>query len=116
MMAATILVVDDEPEWRYLLRTIIERSGRKVVEASHGAAALERVAEERPDVVVTDLMMPLLSGRQLIQRLRSDRETASVPVVVVSVASRQAGEAILRKPFSPDELLRTVESVMATRG
>jgi CheY-like chemotaxis protein len=116
MMAATVLVVDDEPDCRYLLRTIIESGARKVVEASHGADALERVAEERPDVVVTDLMMPMLNGRELIRRLRSDRETASVPVVVVSVGARPAGDAMLRKPFSPDELLRTLESVMAKRG
>ena len=58
----TILVVDDESSMRFLLRMILESAGYEVVEAPHGAAALERAKESPPDLVVTDLMMPVMNG------------------------------------------------------
>ena len=109
-----ILVVDDESNIRFLLRMVFELEGFKVVEAHHGAAALELVKEEQPDLVVTDLMMPVMNGRELIERLRADAETAGIPIVVLS-ANANAGvagaDAALGKPFAPDALLATVRSL-----
>jgi len=110
-----VLVVDDEPNMRFLLGMILESDGYEVVEAKHGAAALERVKEERPDLVVTDLMMPVMNGRELIERLRSDDETAAMPILVVSsrpTADVPGGaDAVLSKPFDLDPLLETVRSL-----
>jgi CheY-like chemotaxis protein len=110
-----ILVVDDESNMRFLLRMILESDGYEVVEAKHGAAALKCVKEERPDLVVTDLMMPVMNGRELIGRLRSDDETAAIPILVVTskpTADVPSGaDATLPKPFDLDALLDTARSL-----
>lgn len=109
-----VLVVDDESNMRFLLRMVFETGGFEVVEAQHGAAALERVKEEEPDLVVTDLMMPVMSGRELIERLRADAETAEIPILVVSAntnAQVVGADAALRKPFDMDALLDTARSL-----
>ncbi|HET6483408.1 MAG TPA: response regulator, partial [Actinoplanes sp.] len=61
--------MDDEPDLRYVLRRVFERAGHEVVDAGHGAAALEMVHRSPPDLVVTDMMMPVMGGVELIRRL-----------------------------------------------
>ena len=115
----TILVVDDEPNMRFLVRVTLEGAGYEVVEANHGAAALERVQESQPDLVVTDLMMPIMGGRELIDRLRSDPQTASIPVLVLSAnGNLRAGDAdaALGKPFDLDVLLETARALTQEGG
>jgi CheY-like chemotaxis protein len=63
------LVVDDEPNMCFVVRTILEGEGYTVIEAPNGAVALERTKESQPDVIVTDLMMPVMGGVDLIERL-----------------------------------------------
>jgi CheY-like chemotaxis protein len=112
----TILVVDDESNMRFVLRMILEDGGYEVVEAAHGAAALERAKESQPDLVVTDLMMPVMTGRELIERLRADPQTAEIPIVAISANSSVTlddVDALLGKPFDPDELLETARSLAA---
>jgi len=107
-----VLVVDDESNMRFLIRMILESAGCEVLEAAHGAAALERVKESRLDLMVTDLMMPVMSGRELVKRLRADPETASIPIVVVSANSSSvatAADAVLGKPFDAEALLAAVD-------
>ncbi|MBA3736448.1 MAG: hybrid sensor histidine kinase/response regulator [Actinobacteria bacterium] len=110
-----ILVVDDESSMRFLLRMVFESEGFEVVEAHHGAAALERVKEDPPpDLVVTDLMMPVMGGRELVERLRANPETARIPILVVSAnasAVVPGADAALRKPFDRDALLDTARSL-----
>ncbi len=114
-----VLVVDDESNMRFLLRLVFEPEGFEVVEAHHGAAALELVKQEQPDLVVTDLMMPVMNGRELIERLRADAETADIPIIVVS-ANAQAvvagADAALSKPFDIDALLDTARSLSRTHA
>lgn len=110
----TILIVDDESNMRFLLRLVLEGAGYEVVEAAHCAAALERAKESPPDLVVADLMMPVMSGRGLIERLRADLQTAEIPILVVSANPRStpAGvDALIGKPFDPDELLEAARSL-----
>ena len=99
---------------RFLVRVTLERAGYEIVEAGHGAAALERVQESPPDLVVTDLMMPVMGGRELIQRLRADPETASIPILILSANSRLVlgeADAMLSKPFDLDDLLEQVHTL-----
>ena len=106
----TILVVDDDSSMRFLLKMLFESAGYQVVEAHHGAAALERVNENRPDLVVTDLMMPVMDGAQLIARLRSHPKTRSIPILATSArlgSGAEVADAVLRKPFDPDDFLET---------
>jgi CheY-like chemotaxis protein len=117
---STILVVDDDPGTRSLLRLIFETAGHEVLEAPHGKAALELIRPNSvPDVVVTDLMMPVLSGAELIEQLRSEQRTAAIPVVVVSASSDAARtleasglvQAVVRKPFDVYALVGGIEKV-----
>lgn len=109
--SGTVLVVDDEPDIRYLLRVILELAGYRVVEAEHGEAALEQVRDSPPQLVLTDQMMPVMSGSELIERLRAEASTKSIPILMVSAAcSVQPGaDALLGKPFDPDELIVLVD-------
>lgn len=113
-----VLVVDDEADIRFLLKRILEDAGYEVVEAPNGAVALARMVKSRPDLVVTDMMMPVMGGAELIARLRSDPETESIPVVVVTAQhgiSSSVADAVVTKPFELGELLETVH-VLARAG
>jgi CheY-like chemotaxis protein len=81
---AKILVVDDEPDIRFLLRHYFELAGHEVSEARDGSAALKLVETSHPDLIVTDLMMPIMGGRELIARLRADAKTAAIPILQLS--------------------------------
>lgn len=118
MSGQQILVVDDDPSTRFLLRLIFESGGYKVDEAQNGIAALIRIKDELPDLVVTDLMMPMMDGAALIERLRSDARTADILIMAVSanpnareVASR--ADHVLGKPFDRSELLAIVGELFA---
>ena len=115
---AEILIVDDEPDVRFILKIAFQSAGHRIVEAHHGVAALERVKDSRPDLVVTDLMMPVLDGLELIQRLRSDPETAAIPILVLSSRATAASgaDAAVAKPFRAHEVLATGLSLIKTGG
>jgi CheY-like chemotaxis protein len=104
---------------RFLIRVTLEGAGHDVVEANHGAVALERAKESPPDLVVTDLMMPVMGGRELIDRLRSDPKTTSIPILILSAnGSLRVGDAnaALSKPFDPDALLENVRTLSQEGG
>jgi CheY-like chemotaxis protein len=116
-----ILIVDDDPSIRFVLRLILEHEGYEVIEAGQGQEALEMLrSDPLPDLVVTDLMMPILTGMELIQRLRADLRTAALPIVVVSGnpeharAFKASGlvSAIINKPFNAVELAKGIRVVI----
>lgn len=114
-----ILIVDDESSMRFLLRMILENAGYEILEAHHGAAALERINEWRPDLIVTDLMMPVMNGRDLVGRLRADPETASIPILLISAnphAEVAAVDAIVGKPFHPEAVVEAARSLAGSGG
>jgi CheY-like chemotaxis protein len=119
MHGKTILVVDDDPNMRFLLRLILESRGYEVTEAQHGVAALIRIKNALPDLVVTDIKMPVMDGGELIQHLRSDPQTAELPILAVT-ASRYAqgvaadADVVLDKPFRQSALISAVQSLLAT--
>jgi CheY-like chemotaxis protein len=110
----TVLVVDDEPDIRYLLKVILESVGYAVVEAAHGEAALEQVRRSPPHLVLTDRMMPRMSGRELIKQLRADERTKAIPILVVSGTNGDVPEAdaSLAKPFESAELIAVVDRLI----
>jgi CheY-like chemotaxis protein len=109
-----ILVVDDEPDQRFLLRRIFERAGHQVADACHGAAALRAVRDSPPDLVVTDIMMPVMDGVELIRRLRSEPATATIPVLAASGDSHLAdgADATVRKPYVWQHLLTVADALL----
>ncbi len=104
---------------RFLVRVTLEGLGHEIVEATNGAAALERATESPPDLVITDLMMPVMGGRELIDRLRSNPVPAAIPIVILSAnGGLRLGDAdaALAKPFHPDALLDNVRVLIRTEA
>src|SRR6478672_5906543 len=119
---ATVLVADDEPDIIDLVRFRLEHDGYRVLTASDGEAALELVRSERPDVCVLDVMMPKLSGLEVLARLRAEPEIAGTRVILLT--ARGADDDIDRgfelgahdyvtKPFSPKELRQRVRAQLS---
>jgi DNA-binding response OmpR family regulator len=114
----TVLVVDDEPKLRRLVRQILEAAGFAVLEARDGQQAVETVAERRPDLVLLDVMMPRLDGMEACRRIRA---FSDVPVVMVTALTDEAAlvrglglgaDEYLTKPFRPRALLAHVRAVL----
>ena len=116
-----VLIVEDDRDTREMYSEYLSCSGLHVTEARTGRRALEKLRDHRPDVVVTDLAMPEMDGRELSRRLRSDRTTSDLPIIAVSgqlaPGERIAGaDVVLEKPCEPDRLLHEIESVLQDRG
>lgn len=106
---ATILIVDDEEPVRQLVSLVLRDGGHHTIQAIHGAQALEIIENERPDLVLSDVMMPVLSGAELCRRLKADASTRRIPVILMSSAGGQSangagGDAFLDKPFHLEDL------------
>jgi CheY-like chemotaxis protein len=114
LASCTVIVVDDEPDIRHLLRITLEQAGYAVVEAAHGEAALALVRRSPPQLVLTDWMMPRMNGGELIERLRADESTKGIPIVIISgTRAEQAGaDAVVGKPFDPGELIVLVDRLI----
>ena len=116
-----ILVVDDEPDIVALVAYHLARAGYRVSTASTGAEALHAVREERPALVVLDLMLPELSGFEVLERLRADRALAEMPVLMLTARRDEpdrvkglslGADDYLVKPFSPQELVLRVRNIL----
>lgn len=119
-----ILVVDDEERNRKLLRRILEAKGYEVREAEDGEEALARVAEELPDVILLDVMMPKIDGFEVCRRIKGDDSTSHIPVLLVTMLSErqdrltgiEAGATdFLSKPVDIDETLLRVRNAVETK-
>jgi CheY-like chemotaxis protein len=109
-----VLIVDDEPDIRFLLRITLELAGYAVIEASHGEAALESARATHPALVITDRMMPRMDGGELIQRLRADVGTVAIPIVMLTGTNgaQPGADAVLAKPFEPEALIELVSRLI----
>ena len=115
---ATILVVDDERPLRNLLALVFADSGHRVMLAANGRQALELMRQERPNLVLADVMMPELNGVELCRRIRAVPALAGVPVILMSAAGARAdtddlAAAFLTKPFDLDEVETLVGRLLA---
>jgi two-component system KDP operon response regulator KdpE len=119
--AVSVLVVDDEPPIRRLLRTSLLAQGYRVIEAERGAEAIESIRQQRPDVVVLDLGLPDIDGLVVIQRVRQD---SPVPIIVLSSRSDERGKVkaldlgaddYVTKPFGMEELVARIRTALRHR-
>jgi DNA-binding response OmpR family regulator len=120
-LQTTILVTDDEPTTRSLLRLILLREAYQVFEAVDGLDALEQIEASIPDVLILDVMMPNMNGFEVCQRLRADDRTASLPILMLSAKTdeKSIGQGLaagatryLTKPISTEVLIENVREVI----
>ena len=115
----TILVADDDPNLRELVRAVLG-SRYRFVEAADGREVLSVARDVRPDLIVLDVMLPGLSGIEVLDALRADDELRSMPVVIITAWSHTEVDAwtagadrFVSKPFDPDDLSNAVEELLA---
>lgn len=116
-----VLVVDDEPDIREMIRFALSRSGMKVVCAESGREAIDKINDKKPDILLLDWMMPNLSGPQLTRHLRKNPLTKDIPIIMLTariseddkVSGLNAGaDDYIIKPFSPRELVARINAVV----
>ena len=117
-----VLVIDDDPVIVELLRVNFEIEGFEVVSAGDGREGFDRARADRPDVVLSDIMMPRFDGLQLLSRLKKEPATKSLPVILLSAKAQNAevqqgldmgADDYVTKPFDPLELIDRVNAVLA---
>jgi two-component system alkaline phosphatase synthesis response regulator PhoP len=115
------LVVDDEIHIVQVVAIKLRNNGFDVTTAENGAIALEIAKQDKPDIIVTDFQMPVMTGLELIENLRQDENTKDIPVIMLTARGFAIEEdkreelkisACLSKPFSPREVLQTIEDVL----
>jgi DNA-binding response OmpR family regulator len=118
---ALVLVVDDEPDILNLIKVRLEQAGYEVVTAFDGERALEQVRNLKPNLVVLDVRVPVIDGREVTRRIRADAETAEIPVLLVSASVHEAqiqegldagADDYLRKPFAAETLRERVNALL----
>ncbi len=120
-MSRSILIVDDEFGLADILCDVLVEAGFTASIAINGQMALERMLTERPDLVLLDLMMPILDGTGTLQAMKQDPRLAGIPVIVMTavaeaVPPRDLGwQIVLLKPFSADRLLAAIDEVLGPR-
>lgn len=115
-MGGRVLVVDDDASLRQSVAQVLEEEGYTVDHATDGLAALSQVEQHRPDLILLDVLMPNMNGRQVLEELRRRSETRSIPILVMSAVSgietnrsmALGASDIVEKPFDLDELLNKV--------
>ena len=116
-----VMVVDDEPDLVRLVEFILQKEGFDVVACSDGRMALNLVEAEKPDLIILDIMMPLMDGMEVLRQIRSRRGTARVPVIMLTAktASVTVDEArqlwvsdYVMKPFDPEKLVLKVKKAL----
>jgi CheY-like chemotaxis protein len=117
-MGKKILVVDDEPDVREFLGTVLEDGGFEVVTAADGSEALAIAQDENPDLVILDLAMPMQTGTDFYRRLARDKQLRDTPIIVVSgLAGRDLAirkpVAVFDKPIDSEEFLAAVNEALA---
>ncbi len=124
-MAATILVVEDEPAIQELIAYNLKQAGHQPLRADNAEQALNLVANALPDLVLLDWMLPGLSGIEFARRLRADKRTRAIPIIMLTARSDEqdklqgletGADDYITKPFSPRELNARIKAVLRRRA
>ncbi|HXF86209.1 MAG TPA: response regulator [Anaerolineales bacterium] len=121
-----ILCIEDEPEMIDLIRLILGRRGFEVKGATGGIEGLRMIRQEKPDLILLDLMMPDMDGWEVYQQIKADESTRHIPVIVVTAKAQSIDKVLglhiakvddyIAKPFSPQDLLNSVEKVLRAKA
>jgi twitching motility two-component system response regulator PilH len=118
---STVLIVDDSQTLRQMVSELLQNNGIKVIEATNGIEAKERIESNAPDLVITDLIMPQMNGYELCRWIKNGSATQNIPVLICSTKSeefdrywgmKQGADAYITKPFHPPELVKTVKQLL----
>jgi CheY-like chemotaxis protein len=120
-MKKRILVIDDAPDIRDLLQTVLEQEGYEVITAPDGRSALKQIMRTEPDLILLDLFMPIMNGYEFIEQLRQrDQHNRSIPIMLLTAhkLSQQEFERLgvvsyLQKPFRQKELLKKISGLLS---
>jgi DNA-binding response OmpR family regulator len=116
-----VLVVEDEAALAKVLKLRLEMEGFEVRAAGDGQEAMEMIAQQRPDIVVCDLMMPVMDGKQVTRAIKSDKKLKSIPVLILSALKRQqemdelaklGADGFAAKPFDSKELTARIRELI----
>lgn len=120
-MKQRILVIDDEEDYQHLMQLILEPEGFEVITAGDGETGYQKLKEMRPDMVILDVNLPKASGYEICQKIRDEKEIGYVPVVMLTVRSKDEEQAwglnlgcddYITKPFEPGVLLARIKAVL----
>lgn len=120
-MPKKILVADDEEDVKMVVQLYLESKGYEILTAYDGLDAIDKAKNERPDLILLDIMMPIMDGFEVAKRLKNDPSTESIPIVMLSAASQtESKERALKagavdyvvKPFDPEQLEKTVSTIL----
>jgi DNA-binding response OmpR family regulator len=118
-----ILCIEDEAEMIELMRLVLEREGFEVKGAMGGEQGLKAMRQEKPDLILLDLMMPGIDGWEVYRQMRADKELTEIPVIIVTAKAQSIDKVLglqvakvadyITKPFGPKELVGSIERVFA---
>jgi two-component system, OmpR family, response regulator VicR len=121
-----VVCIEDEPEIIDLIRLILGRKGFELIGATGGLEGLAAIRQVKPDLVLLDLMMPDMDGWEVYQQMKADLELKHIPVIVVTAKAQSIDKILglhiakvddyVTKPFGPQELLQSVERVLAAKA
>jgi DNA-binding response OmpR family regulator len=121
MSRGKVLVVDDEEYIQHILNFSFGAEGYEVVTAADGEEGIKKAQDEKPDIIVLDIMMPKMDGYEACKRLKSDPKTKAIPVILLTAKGRDVDRRLgseagaddyVVKPFSPGRLIERVEGIM----
>jgi two-component system alkaline phosphatase synthesis response regulator PhoP len=116
-MSKKILIADDEEDVKVVVQLFLESKGYEIVTAFDGLDALDKTRQEKPDLILLDIMMPIMDGFEVCKKIKADPVTAEIPVVMLSASSHSESKArgleagaveYIIKPFEPDQLEETL--------
>jgi len=121
-MKHKILLVDDDKDILDLLKYNLEREGYEVASEKNSLHAVEKAYEFHPDLIILDIMMPKITGFDILQRLQEKPETQQIPVIICSIIDREeaaleaGAAAYIKKPVTREKLRQTIESVVQIKS
>lgn len=116
-MSKKVLIVEDEAAIATLVSVIVREMGLDATTAANGAEALVKIEKGKPDLIIVDLIMPVMTGEELIQEVQADPELADIPIILLTTRHGAAGYKkdafpLISKPFEPNEVKDVVRQVL----
>ena len=115
-----VLIVEDDEDLNLLYRLYLQGESYQIMQARNGKEGLEQVAAQKPDLIILDMIMPVMDGEEFLEKLRFEKKVTDVPVIIASVNDRIPASliektkvrSVLRKPFAIETLLREIEAAL----